>query len=531
MTTRSPLLVLALTVVLGACASGSLPVPQAPLPEPVVVEPETLGEGPEIEEVVVAEVEPSLLGNVSYDLPVVANTWVEAELWFLVDERPHVIERWMERGDFYEPFIKQVLEQHGLPTDLFHLAMIESGFIPSARSRAGAVGLWQFMPVTARAVGLRVDREVDERMDPVRSTYAAARHLQWLYRSFGGDWALAAAAYNAGSGRISRGLQGFGVDNFWDLATLGDLADETRHYVPRLYAMTIVARDRARFGFTPPPSEWTGFVVDTVAVDLATPLAELARLGENVSVDELTRLNPHLLQRATPDGTYQVWVPVGQGAPLQQAFLDSEFRRGGGFGVYVVRRGDSLSRIAQLSGLPATRIRELNPRVNWDRLQIGHRVRLPAGAARAIAARTETPAATVAVATPSSHGGSGSAPAGAVAAASSNGANGGTHRIRSGETLWAISRRYGVTVADLQSANGLNGSTIVPGRTLVIPGTEAGSRSSETSWASTAEHVVKPGETLWGIARGYSSSVAEIQRLNRLKTSTIRPGDTLLVPR
>src|SRR5690606_28423757 len=113
--------------------------------------------------------------------------------------------------------------------DLYHLAMIESGFVPTARSRVGAVGLWQFMPATGRAMGLRIDGDVDERMDPVRSTRAAARHLRDLYRSMG-SWSLAAAAYNAGPGRINRGLRQYSATDFWQLAERGDLAEETRHY-------------------------------------------------------------------------------------------------------------------------------------------------------------------------------------------------------------------------------------------------------------------------------------------------------------
>jgi membrane-bound lytic murein transglycosylase D len=531
----APAILAAAVLALGACAPSvhSLPV-SAPAPLELEVEPEELGIGGEIDEAEVKVSERDLLGTTLYDLPVEANTWVEAELDYLVGQRAAVIGRWMERGEPYEGFVKSVLAEQGLPTDLFHLAMIESGFVPTARSRAGAVGLWQFMPATARLEGLRVDGEVDERLDPVRSTYAAARHLQRLHRSFRGDWALAAAAYNAGSGRISRGLQNFSADNFWDLAVWGDLADETKHYVPRLYAMTIIARDRERFGFGP-TSGVPAFAVDSVKLDVATPLAELATIGA-LPLDELSRLNPHLLQRSTPAGNYLVWVPAGTGPAVQHAFMNSEFRRDGGFGTYVVRRGDSLGRIAQNSGVSQARIRALNPRTNWDKLPIGHRVKLPSAAARTIAARSEaaatSSASTAARSTGSATSSSSTAPA---LAASQSAAASSHHIIRPGETLWGIARKHGVSVAELQKANRLKDATIAPGRSLVIPTASGGNQRLSGAEAATsqkpAEHVVKQGETLWSIARIYSSTTAAIQGLNRMEGEIIRPGQTLLIPR
>jgi membrane-bound lytic murein transglycosylase D len=546
------LLVLALTA--GACAPATRGLPAAPAP--VAMEPEDLGEGPPIEAEVVVSPAKLLLGDVPYDLPLEANSWVEAELRFLVGERPAVIGRWLERGDFYEPFIKTILANEGLPTDLFHLAMIESGFVPTARSRAGAVGLWQFMPATGRAEGLRVDAIVDERMDPVRSTFAAARHLRSLHRQFGGDWALAAAAYNAGSGRIRRGLDGFGANNFWDLAVWGDLAAETQHYVPRLYAMTIIGRDRPRFGFGPREAARDAFAFDSVRVDLATPLATLATIG-GLREDDLVRLNPHLLQRTTPPGTYWVWVPAGQGTTVQHAFLQSEFRRDGGMGTYVVRRGDSLNRIAQRSGVPASRIRELNRDTNWDRLQVGHRVRLPAAASRTLVARAdEAEAAAPSPAASASGPAVASAPAQtprpasarSTSPASSNGATAAArteHRVVAGESLWSISRRYDVSVDAIREANGMKGETVVIGRTLRIPTTTtmAQNASAPSTAPVTAaapaiaqvavatEHVVRSGDTLWSIAREYGATVDSIQTANRIENNVILPGQRLTIPR
>jgi membrane-bound lytic murein transglycosylase D len=508
---RGPALPLVCTLFVAACSTapakrttllGHLPT----------VSIEELGVGPDIEESPVAPVAAGLLGEVDYDLPLEANTWVEAELDYLVRQRRSVIERWMNRGDFYEAYLKETLAAYGLPTDLYHLAMIESGFQPTVRSRAGAVGLWQFMPATGRMEGLRVDSIVDERMDPVRSTHAAARHLTRLHRQYR-NWPLAAAAYNAGSGRISRGMQNFAVDNFWDLAVHGDLADETKHYVPRLYAMTIIARDRPRFGFAPPGPERERFAYDSLLVDLETPLSELAAFGE-VSLEELTRFNPHLIRGTTPSGPYWVWAPPGRGEALQQAFLDSDFRRGGGYAPYTVRRGDSLGGIAQAAGVPAARIRDINPGVDFDRLRVGARLRLPRGAAQALSARPQEPDR------PEASRGAASAAAGSKA--------GSEHRVREGDSLWLIARRYGVSVEALKKENGMNGETVVIGRMLRIPGGEPAPAAAPT--AKSREHVVQAGETLWGIARSYGTSVEALRELNAMQGAVIRPGQKIRVP-
>jgi membrane-bound lytic murein transglycosylase D len=530
MHTRRPLqsvLALALAAAgLAGCVPNRPVAPAAPAPvwQP---EPEELGDGPEIVEERVTAPKRDILGSVSYDLPVEANSWVEAELDFLVEQRRDVIARWIERGDFYEAFVKEELRAQGVPTDLFHLAMIESGFLPTARSRVGAVGMWQFMPATGRAMGLRIDGEVDERMDPIRSTRAAAKHLRDLKRSMG-TWALAAAAYNAGPGRINRGLRETSAENFWQLAERGDLAEETKHYVPRLYAMTVIARGRDRFGFAAASSP--SFAFDSIHVEYATPLQELARMGD-VSINELTSLNPHLVGGVAPSGGYWVWVPVNEGPGLQRAYLASDFRKERGYGTYVVRRGDYLGRIAERSGVGSRRIRELNPRVEFDPLQIGVKLRLPYAAAEKLTKRAEEPEAeapaeprVAAKAEPAPERNAASASTKTESSASRAPAAR-THEVRSGETLWEIARKNDVSVEALQQANGLDGATIRPGMELRIPAAEG-----EPAAPELAEHVVKGGETLWGIARKYGSSVEAIQKANELGERPIRPGQKLAIP-
>ena len=384
------LLLLALSA---ACSPGRQPVASGPAPAPL---PAEAPPAPVLETVTPVDeglelrgapslVGADLLGNKQYDLPVVPNEWVRMELEFLVYQRHAVVGGWLRAADRYDEWVRDVFASYGIPRDLHHLGMIESGFRPTVRSHAGAVGMWQFMPATGRGMGLRIDTLVDERMDPIRATHAAARHLRDLHRRMRGDWALAAAAYNAGEGRINRALGRYGATDFWDVAQRGNLAQETRRYVPRLYAVTIIAKDPVRFGYPAPDPAGRRFAYDSMRVDLPTPLSVLAQVG-NLPMGELQELNPHMLRQVAPRN-YWVWVPLGQGAPLQQAFATSEFRQRGGFGVYRVREGESLARLAELSGVPADRIRAMNLSANLENLRAGDRLRLYADAVRVLDAR------------------------------------------------------------------------------------------------------------------------------------------------
>lgn len=500
-------LTLAAVAALSACGGSSRSVPTGPAPEPAGAE--QIGDAPDVAPGTPAAAS-GLLGTARYDLPLEANPWVEAELQFLTGQRRTVIGRWLQRGDLYGPWVQDVFASYGVPRDLHHLAMVESGYQPTARSRVGALGMWQFMPATGREMGLRIDALVDERMDPVRSTHAAARHLRDLHRRFRGDWALAAAAYNAGTGRISRALGRFGVSTYWELLQVGDLASETKHYVPRLYAVTIIGRDPARFGYPLSGGPVRRFAYDSVRVDVETPLAELARIGQ-LSLDELRSLNPHLKTGISPAG-YWVWVPGGAGQATQLAFLASDFRRDGGHGRYAVRHGDELGKLAELTGLTVDYIRELNPGVNPAAMRSGQRLVLPAAAARTLSARpVERVAAREEPAARESN---------SAEAASRN-------RARSERTADATppsSERRTSRGGDSEPEKG-SGSASSRRST-----SRDRSAAAQVRDGATREHTVDAGETLWSIARGYDVSVDAVKSANEMDDETIRAGQTLRIP-
>jgi membrane-bound lytic murein transglycosylase D len=234
--------------------------------------------------------------------------WAER---FRTSQRP-AFQRLLYRMGAYEELIRDKLRQRNMPEELLYLSMMEGGFKPRARSSASAVGLWQFMGPTAQQYGLRVDEWVDERRDPVRSTDAALDYLSWLQERYG-SWYLAAAAYNAGPGRIDRVLRRHAEGRKGDDAIYWEILEylplETREYVPRLVAATLVAEGAESEGFD---MEFVQpYRYDRVFVPGATSLTRVAKILK-VEPGALRALNPHLIRGITPPNqAYPVRVPVG----------------------------------------------------------------------------------------------------------------------------------------------------------------------------------------------------------------------------
>src|SRR6266849_5342768 len=208
---------------------------------------------------------------------------------FQTGYRREVTEGRLARSGRYLPMILDIFREKGLPEELVFTAMIESGFNPVAVSRAGAKGLWQFMAPTARLYGLRVDRWLDERLDPEKSTVAAANYLRDLYTVFG-SWDLAQAAYNAGEVRVQQAIQGTGTRDFWVLHRRSPhLLPETKHFIPAIHAATLIGRQPEQYGFTVVPEEPVRY--DLVTVPKGTRLLRLAGLS-GVALADLEQPNP-----------------------------------------------------------------------------------------------------------------------------------------------------------------------------------------------------------------------------------------------
>ncbi len=245
-------------------------------------------------------------------LPMEVNDRVERWVRRFLGPDRVTFEEYLVREGLYGGMIRDRLRQRGMPEQLLYLAMIESGFSPTATSPVAASGVWQFMGPTARAYGLTVDSWVDERRDPIRATDAALDYLEELHAEFG-SWYLAAAGYNAGAGRVHQALRRSGVvaggdeELYWKI--IEHLPRETRSYVPKLLAAALLAEEPEHFGFEVERS--LPYLFDQVLVPPATPLRRLAGILE-ISPALMSELNPHLIRGSTPpDRSILVRVPMG----------------------------------------------------------------------------------------------------------------------------------------------------------------------------------------------------------------------------
>ena len=255
-------------------------------------------------------------GPSHYNVPIVLDPTVQGHIRYFNTSIRGRFEQWLTRLSKYRPLVEQIFSEFNLPSDLVYLSLVESGFNPYAYSRARATGPWQFMIGTAKVYGLRVDQYVDERRDPIKSTVAAARYLRDLYDLFGA-WPLAMAAYNAGEGKVMRALHKAQAESFSEISKTRLIRRETKEYVPRFMAATIIAKNPDRYGFPQETAPLHEF--EEVIVSRPIHFRAIAN-ATGISYEELRLLNPELRRDATPpdDPDYRLKVPVGTKPKVEQ---------------------------------------------------------------------------------------------------------------------------------------------------------------------------------------------------------------------
>src|SRR5262245_54267424 len=308
--------------------------------------------------------------NEFYNVPIVMDSSVQSHIRYFNTSIHDRFEQWLIRLSRYRPLVENIFAEFHLPSDLVYLSLVESGFNPYAYSRAKATGPWQFMKGTAKLYGLRVDSYVDERRDPIKSSVAAARYLRDLYDMFG-TWPLAMAAYNAGEGKVMRALHKAQAESFSDISKTKLIRRETKEYVPRFMAATIIARNPDRYGFSQESADPHQF--DEVIVTRPIHFRAITNVT-GIPYEELRLLNPELRRGATPPGeeTYHLKVPVGTKGNVEQ-LLDriptykcpklpakAQFATAGPSRWYKVRTGDTLGKVSKRFRIPLKTLKTNN---------------------------------------------------------------------------------------------------------------------------------------------------------------------------
>ena len=380
----------------------------------------------------------------SYDMPIVRNDNVEEYInYYQTRNRPH-FELWLTRSGRYLPLMKEIFKSNGLPEDLVFLALIESGFNPNAYSRSKASGPWQFMKFTGKKYGLKITRWVDERRDPIKSTSAAARYLKDLYNLFG-YWPLALASYNAGEGKVMRAMAKTKAGDFWDLSSTRYLRPETKTYVPKFMAATIIAKNPEKYGFS--LEYYEPLKYDVVTVDKPTDLRVIARVT-NTSYETIKVLNPELRKGMTPPQTpnYQVRIPEGtrdlfaekfKQIPDHARILKQKHR---------VRKGETLAAISRKYGVPLQDLADSNNLTLQSRLRRGQTLIIPLGKADQAGENSQTP--------PRPDSKMGASNAGCAVCEKSAYFS---YRVKKGDTLFGLSKLYNIEMNAILQINVIQG--------------------------------------------------------------------------
>ena len=448
------------------------------------------------------------LGIIDQNLSQEETAIVELHFKDFVHDRRGTFQRFYDRMYRFIPHVERIFNEKCIPTDLLAMALAESGGNPNAISRAGAAGLWQFMPRTGRHYGLRQNSWIDERRDPFKSTYAAAEYLIKLYNDFN-DWHLAIAAYNAGEGKVGWAIEGAGTNKFFDIADSGHkmtdkarLRAETIEYVPRIIAFSKILRNLDRLGFTRPPASAV-FSLSPVSVPPGTNLASMAR-DLSLTWDEFSSMNPAFRRTASPPNMETVAYVLPNQVPAATAWLaNKETRAYADWKEYQVRKGDTLAAIAKRHKTTVASIQEANNITKMPK--VGAVLMIPGKGA------AQTDPVMPAMRDPAAQ------PARTM----------GTYVVQKGDTLSSLSRAWGVGVEQIRVANRMGRSNdITIGQRLSVPGgSKTPPRRHTDSYPGNippdaVTYTVKAGDTLGGIAQATGVPSSTLCSLNNITPKT-----------
>lgn len=458
--------------------------------------------------------------NAQTPVELVFNRHVKAFINLYANKGRNQSARMLGLKEIYFPLFEEVLDKYDMPYELKYLAIVESALNPTAGSRAGAKGLWQFMYGTGKMYGLKSNSLVDDRFDPYKSTDAAARHLKDLFDIYG-TWELALAAYNSGPGNVNRAIRrAGGVKNYW--AVWPFLPRETRGYVPAFISVNYVFNYAAEHNIYPIDPGILFYGIDTVTVRDVLSFDQISEFMQ-IDMDDLDFLNPAYKQGiipATNGQTYKLRLPrekVGyfidyedslyhfkSKKGLERDKLLADIKKAQERSIHIVRSGENLGYIANRYRTSVSRLKAWNG-LRSSRIYPGQKLIVyPGGSYSSNRASKSFEKST-----------------------------NGYHKVRRGENLGLIAKKYGISVRQLKTWNQLRGNLIKPGQKLKV------SNSSKSGSQKVADlpkdgnykyHTIRKGDTLWDLARKYNASVNQIKQWNKITNSyRLKPGQKLIV--
>lgn len=416
--------------------------------------------------------------------------WVK---YFLEKDRAR-FQRFINNGEEYRHHIEEIFLSYGLPKELYFVGLIESGYYLGAKSRAQAVGPWQFIKGTGKRYNLKISREIDERQDLFKSTHAAAKYLRDLHNVFS-SWELALSGYNAGEYGILRRIMKYKTRDYYELSKRKQLPSETINYVPKVLAAMHIVKNAEKYGFIIPKKDRRIF--DKTELKPMRKNLSLWQIAKRlkISLKLLKKLNPELKRGKTPryfSGIYHLRVPKGLGQMLEAPYFretrkDVIRRTATAPRYHKVRRGDSLLGIAKRYGTSAGYLAKLNNLSSWKaKVRIGQRLKVNGRPTNYVASKKRASKPII-------------------------------YKVRSGDNISSLAELFRTSIVSIKRANGLKSGKIFVGQKLVLPNTKKG------------VYTVRRGDHLFKIAKKFNQPLEAILKLNSIRRKTIFPGQKLIV--
>lgn len=437
--------------------------------------------------------------------------------------------RSLERMETYYPVVEKYLKKYGLPLEVSLLIIVESGYMPKALSTKGALGLWQLMPLTAKIYGLKINQYVDERMDVEKSSFAATRYIRDLIETFNGNWELVLASYNGGGGYINSQIRKQKENDFWKLCKASGFKSETLEYVPRFYALLNILKNPEKYDIKAPfLSSKTSFETIVNAKNLSfKSISEYTGVLENT----LRELNPHFKEDIALKNC-NLFVPSSMsnlvagrlnrnvreeriairfaGQNDNEVTYSNKPKKKQTANVYkhIVQSKETLSQIAKRYHTTAYKIKKYN---NVKKINKGMVLMIPVYQS-SYSSQVKKNSAGLSVNT-----------------SNYNKSKVTVHKVKSGDTLMSIARKYNLNVQDIRQMNNIKGDVIKKGQMIQVR--SAGGASSSGTKKSIVSYRVKKGDTLYSLSKRFNIEIARLVSYNKIGSNQLVTGKTILIPR